>query len=50
MLADLQQLTLATLVNLEFDSVKYWSMAFVLPKSPKFSPAKILHYTVYVAI
>ena len=38
--------TLATLVNLEFGWVKYWRMAFVLLNSLKFSPTKILHYTV----
>ena len=43
MLANLQQLTLDTLVNLEFGWVKYWRMTFVLPK---FSPTKILRYTV----
>ena len=41
MLANLQMLTLATLVILEFGWVKYWRMVFV---SPKFSPAKILRY------
>ena len=34
---------IATLVNLEFGGVKYWRMVF---GSPKFSPAKILRYTV----
>ena len=47
MLANLQYLTLATLVNLEFGWVKYWQMAFVSPNSPKFSSAKILCYMVY---
>ena len=37
---------LATLVNLEFGWVKYWRMTFLLPNSPKFFPARILHYTV----
>ena len=37
---------IATLVNLEFDGVKYWRMVFGSPNSPKFSPTKILHYTV----
>ena len=35
-----------TLVNLEFTWVKYWLMAFVSPNLPRFSSAKILHYTV----
>ena len=26
---------------------KYWQMIFVLPNSPKFSPARILYYMVY---
>ena len=38
---------IATLVNLEFGGVKYWRMVFGLPNKPKFSPAKILRYTVY---
>ena len=37
MLANLLQLTLATLVNLEFGWVEYWQMALILPK---FSPQK----------
>ena len=41
MLANLQQLTLTNVVNLEFGWVKYWQMAFRLPNPPKFSPAKI---------
>ena len=47
----LQQLTLATLVNLEFGWVKYWRMVFAPPNSPKFSPAKIcaIQYS-YLAI
>ena len=44
MLANLQMLTLATLVILEFGWVKYWRMMFVSPTSPKFSPARILYY------
>ena len=40
MLANLQQLMLAALVNLEFGWVKYWRMTFVLPNSPKFAPPK----------
>ena len=47
MLANLQMLTLATLVILEFGWVKYWQMIFVSPNSPKFSPARILYYMVY---
>ena len=37
MLENLQWLTLATLVNLEFGWVKYWQIMFV---SPKFPPPK----------
>ena len=37
---------IATLVNLEFGGVKYWRMVFGSPNKPKFSPAKILRYTV----
>ena len=47
MLANLQMLTLATLVILEFGWVKYWRMMFVSPNSPKFSPARILYYMAY---
>ena len=47
-LANLQLYILATLVNLEFGWVKYWRMTFLSPNSPKFSPARILRYTVYV--
>ena len=38
---------LATLANLEFGWVKYWRMMYSSPNSPKFSPARILRYTVY---
>jgi len=31
----------------KFGWVKYLQMTFNLPNSPKFSPATILHYTVY---
>ena len=37
---------LATLANLEFSWVKYWRMMYSSPNSPKFSPARILRYTV----
>ena len=37
----------ATLANLEFGWVKYWRMMYSSPNSPKFSPARILRYTVY---
>ena len=48
MLVNLQYLTLATLVNLEFGWVKYWQMAFRSPNSSKFSLAKIFCYMVFV--
>jgi len=31
----------------KFGWVKYWRMTFNLPNSPKFSPATILHYTLF---
>ena len=34
------------IVNLEFGTVKYWQMMFISPNLPKFSPTKILCYTV----
>jgi len=34
----------------KFGRVKYWQMTFSSPNSPKFSPATILHYTVYETI
>ena len=40
------EFTIATLVNLEFGWVKYWRMVLCSPNPPKFSPAKMLHYTV----
>ena len=37
---------IANINYLKFGWVKYWRMTFVSPNSPKFSPTRILHYTV----
>ena len=46
--SELLIILLATLANLEFGWVKYWRMMYSSPNSPKFSPARVLRYTVYV--
>ena len=43
----LANLTLTTLVNLEFGWVKYWQMAL---NSPKFYPNEILCYTMQCTV
>ena len=43
-------MSIATLENLEFRWVKFWQMTFVLPNLLKFSPARILHYTIAISL